>query len=59
VLGYWTSATVTGLLFGIPDGDAMTFIAPATILAFIGLAAGAIPAARAARMDPARILRDG
>jgi ABC-type antimicrobial peptide transport system permease subunit len=45
------------LLFGVSDGDPWTFIATAAICAAIGLGAGAIPARRAASVDPMVALR--
>jgi len=45
------------LLFGISPADPMTFIGVATLLMFIAVAAGALPARRAMRVDPATALR--
>jgi predicted permease len=46
-----------GLLFGVTPNDPMTLGAVALILAAVGLAACWLPAARAARVDPAVALR--
>ncbi|HKE13365.1 MAG TPA: ABC transporter permease [Kofleriaceae bacterium] len=46
-----------GLLFGIAPDDPSTFIGVAALMAAIGIAACWIPAARAARIDPAVSMR--
>jgi predicted permease len=46
-----------GLLFGIAPSDPATFVAVAVLMAAIGLTACWIPAARAARVDPAITMR--
>jgi putative ABC transport system permease protein len=48
---------VEGLLYGIELNDPLTFVAAGVILACIGALAGWIPARRAARIDPAVVLR--
>lgn len=45
------------LLFGVRPGDAGTFLVTAGILLLVTLAAGAAPALRILRLDPARTLR--
>jgi putative ABC transport system permease protein len=55
----WASTLVTPLLFGLPPRDPPTMIASALVLGAIGAFAGWLPALRAARIDPARVLRDG
>jgi ABC-type antimicrobial peptide transport system permease subunit len=57
-LSWWTSRFVATLLFGLGPRDPATFAAAATLLAAIGLLAGWIPARRAARIDPVRVLRE-
>jgi putative ABC transport system permease protein len=54
----WIGTFVAPLLFGVTPRDPATFIAAALTLAVIGAIAGGLPAARAARLDPARVLRD-
>jgi putative ABC transport system permease protein len=45
-----------GLLFGVPALDPVTFAAVTLLLLAAGAAAAAIPAFRAARLDPVRVL---
>jgi putative ABC transport system permease protein len=55
----WASRFVSTLLYGLQPRDPFTFAIAAVVLASIGAMAGWIPARRAARIDPARVLRDG
>jgi putative ABC transport system permease protein len=58
LLGAWASSRVlAGLLFGVTPWDPITYIASATALFAVALAAAAIPARGAARIDGARVLR--
>jgi ABC-type antimicrobial peptide transport system permease subunit len=52
-----TSRALSGLLFGITPHDPMTIGAVAFVLAVVGVSACWLPAARAARVDPAVALR--
>ena len=56
LLGESLLLSVIGSALGL---DPLTFVGAAVILTAIGALAGFIPAARAARIDPARVLRDG
>jgi putative ABC transport system permease protein len=47
-----------GLLFGVPPHDPPTLAAAAAVLTAAALLACALPARRAARIDPAQALRD-
>jgi len=47
-----------GLLFGVPPHDVATLAAAAAVLTAAALLACALPARRAARIDPAQALRD-
>jgi predicted permease len=49
--------TLSTLLFGVTPHDPATFAAAAVILTIVALSAAAIPAWRAARLDPAAALR--
>lgn len=54
---YALSGLLEGLLFGVPTRDLPTFAAVALTLLAVTLAASWLPAARAARVDPASALR--
>jgi predicted permease len=55
----WASRFVAPLLYGLQPRDPATLIGAAILLGAIGALAGGIPAVRASRIDPARVLRDG
>ena len=58
-LSWWASRFIATLLFGLGPRDPLTFAGAAAALAMAGLLAGWLPARRAARVDPARVLREG
>jgi predicted permease len=62
VLGFAGSALVArlldGLLFGVTPGDPVTFAGVALVTAAVGLAACAVPARRAAGVDPLVAIRE-
>ena len=47
------------LLYGVQPRDTATLLGALIVLASVGLVAGAIPASRAARTNPATVLREG
>jgi len=51
------SQLIKGLLFGVPPHDPLTLAVVAAVMAVIGVAACWVPAARAARIDPAITMR--
>ena len=55
--GYFAKSVGT-MLYGLELRDAGTLATAAIVLAMIGALAGMIPAARAARIDPSRVLRE-
>jgi ABC-type antimicrobial peptide transport system permease subunit len=50
---------VATLLYGLQPRDPLTLLASAAVLGIIGALAGWLPARRASRIDPARVLREG
>ncbi len=59
VVTFWAATLVSSLLFGLTARDPVTLVAAALGLVTIGGAAGWLPAWRASRIDPARVLREG
>jgi len=55
---FFSTRVMTSFLFGLSPSDPATVIGSAAILAAVGLAAGALPAWRAARVDPIAALRE-
>jgi ABC-type antimicrobial peptide transport system permease subunit len=54
---WWSTGLVTSLLVQTSPRDPVIFVATAVALAVLGLVAAAGPASRAARVDPAQVLR--
>jgi putative ABC transport system permease protein len=61
VLALWAAKFMAGssLIYGLQPRDPMTLATAALVLTAIGAAAGYLPARRASRIDPARVLREG
>jgi putative ABC transport system permease protein len=59
VASVWASSFVRALLFGVAPGDPATLLGAVVVLALVAAVAAAVPARRAARLDPARVLRGG
>jgi putative ABC transport system permease protein len=58
-LSWWAATLVDkALLFDLQPRDPMTMVTAAIVLAAIGGVAGWLPARRASRIDPARVLRE-
>jgi predicted permease len=55
----WVSRFVTTLLYGLQPRDPLTLAGAGVLLVAIGGLAGWLPARRASRIDPARVLREG
>ncbi len=61
VLSLWAAKFMAGssLIYGLQPRDPATLAGAAVVLAAIGALAGYLPARRASRIDPARVLREG
>jgi predicted permease len=57
LVAYAVSRVLTSQLFGIRATDPLTYGAAATVLAIVAVVACEVPALRAMRVDPARVLR--
>jgi len=55
---FFSMRVMTSFLFGLSASDPVTVIGSAAMLSAVGLAAGALPAWRAARVDPIAALRE-
>jgi len=55
----WAAQFVGPLLFQVETRDPATFVGAAGVLVAVGVLAAWLPARRAARLDPAAVLRDG
>jgi putative ABC transport system permease protein len=55
----WTAPVVATLVYGLTPRDGTTIAMATLLLAAVGALAGWIPARRIARIDPARVLREG
>jgi putative ABC transport system permease protein len=56
---WWAARFVAPLLFQVEARDPMTFSGTAAVLVGVGVLAAWVPARRAARLDPATVLREG
>ena len=56
---WWATRYIAPLLFEVEARDAATFSATSAVLVAVGVMAAWVPARRAARLDPARVLREG
>jgi predicted permease len=55
----WAARFASSLLYGLQARDPVTLAAAAAVLLAVGALAGWLPARRASRIDPARVLREG
>jgi putative ABC transport system permease protein len=58
VMAWIATRAMQSLLYGVGAGDPITFAVVLGLLAAVAVAACAIPALRAARVDPMVVLRD-
>lgn len=56
---WWAARFIAPLLFKVEARDPMTFSGTAGVLVVVGVLAAWLPARRAARLDPATVLREG
>lgn len=56
-ISLWAAKFASTLLYGLEPRDPGTFAGAVVVLAFIGTLAGWLPARRAAKIDPAEVLR--
>ncbi len=59
LVSLWAAKYVSTLLWGLQPRDPLTLVVSALVLTAIGALAGWLPARRASRIDPARVLREG
>jgi predicted permease len=58
VIAWAATRAMSALLYGVDAGDPLTFAAVVGLLGVVSIAACAIPAVRASRVDPMQVLRD-
>ena len=58
-ISLWAAKFAAPLLFGLQPRDPATLLAATAVLTAVGALAGWLPARRAARIDPASVLREG
>jgi ABC-type antimicrobial peptide transport system permease subunit len=58
LVSMWLSRFIAPLLYGLEPRDPLTLVAATVTLACVVAVAGWIPASRAARINPARVLRE-
>jgi len=56
---WWAARFVAPMLFQVEARDPLTFFGTAGVLIAVGMLAAWVPARRAARLDPATVLREG
>jgi len=56
-MGYAVANLMRSQLFGVPAGDPLTYLLIGGLLLVVALVASAVPAIRAARIDPIRALK--
>jgi predicted permease len=54
----WSSQFLASLLYGLQPRDVVTLVSAAVTLSAVGALAGWLPAYRASRIDPVKVLRD-
>jgi putative ABC transport system permease protein len=54
---FWLARTLQTFLYGVTPHDALSFVAVAAVLLVVSAVASVVPARRAARVDPVKVLR--
>jgi hypothetical protein len=54
----WLSQFLEALLYGLQASDLLTMSSAVAVLVLVALAAGSLPAARVARLQPSGIFRE-
>ena len=57
-LSMWAATFISTLLYGLDARDPVTFVSAAALLTLVAALAAWLPARRAARIDPMRVLRN-
>ena len=57
VASFWVTGALRTYLYGVTPHDAVTFVSVAALLIVVAAIASIVPARRAARVDPVRVLR--
>jgi predicted permease len=57
VASYGLARVMAGLIYGVKTSDLITFVSAATVLGVVALAAAYLPALRATKVDPMKVLR--
>jgi ABC-type antimicrobial peptide transport system permease subunit len=58
LIAWSVTRAMSALLYGVEANDPVTFVAVIALLGLVSIAACAIPAIRASRVDPMLVLRD-
>jgi ABC-type antimicrobial peptide transport system permease subunit len=58
IVSIWAARFAETLVWGLEPRDPATFVGAAAILAAVSIVAGAVPAWRAARINPANVLKE-
>jgi ABC-type antimicrobial peptide transport system permease subunit len=59
IASLWATRFTSALLFGLSPRDMPTIVGAALVLSAVAAFSAWLPARRAARIDPAQVLRDG
>ena len=57
IAAFWMTSTLRAFLYGVTPHDLVSFAVVAAVLLLVALVASIVPARRAARVDPVRVLR--